>query len=166
MKMAAWRGLCCHCNEGTETQALCWPPGVHAAWSSQPGSISPQVFSPRTLERDPGVTVCVHSHPPWKAPLFTEVQSTWGPWCPPACLPPTRGPGASQMSVPDVESARRSRNEAVWSLLQTTHHPGSATVDPYCPAQSKPTSLVWKLRFRSLHGQVLGKVPAQEGTLY
>lgn len=40
-----------------------------------------------------------------------------------------------------------------------------AAVDPFCPAQSKPTSPVWKLRFRSLHGQVLGKVPVQEGTL-
>lgn len=162
--MVAWRGLCCHCNDGTETQEFSWPPGVYAAWNSQPGSISTQVSFPRTLERDPGgdcvytVTFSAKLHPSLKFKAHGSpgahlpVSLPQRPWC-------------LTDACPRCGVCLKSWNEAVWSLLQTTHHSGSAAVDPFCPAQSKPTSLVWKLRFRSLHGQVLGKVPVQEGTL-
>lgn len=51
------------------------------------GALALRSFFPRTLERDTGVTVRVCSHLPWEAPPFPEVQSTWAPRCPPACLP-------------------------------------------------------------------------------
>lgn len=40
---------------------------------------------------------------------FADVQSTVPPPPMPTCLSPTRGPGVSQMSVPDVGSIRRVR---------------------------------------------------------